>query len=653
MGITSMKLLSLRLRNFKGLSEFAIEPVGANLIVCGDNATGKTTISDAYHWLIDGKDSSGSADFGIKTLSQDGSEIHNLNHEVEAEFESASGKRITLAKSYHEVWTKQRGSAEAAFTGHTTDYMVNGVPVTKGEYEAHVQSMCNPSTFRLLVNPEAFARLHWGDRRKKLMQICGDVSDDEVIGGNPSLSELPGILGDHDADAYRKIAKSSQSKINDELTLIPARIDEASRASKAVEPVVIGPLESALSQAREALTLAQSGGNIAELRKQVATWQAEQIERVNEMKGDCSSEYDEAAAKAQAAARALAGRQDDLDSLHRKYDQHICDLEAEKVRRKAALDQYEAINQQVFEFSTEKVCRSCGQALPQEHLDELRAMAEAAYNAQKATDLESIIARGTAIKGKIVDLEAKAESLNSQIANVHADVQYMSEQAEVLKKAAEAKRTAPPDPSTDKKWRLLQGYIESAQYDIRRAELGEKVRIAEAQEAVDSAAEALRAAMEINARAQASQAATKRVKELDAREKEIAAQYEEFSRHLFLIEEFVRAKVAALTERINSRFRMARFKLFDIQVNGALAECCEITYQGVPWSDLNSGARVNVGLDIINTLADSEGFAPPIFIDNAESVTSIIPTAGQQVRLVVSASDPELRIESAKELALA
>ena len=95
--------------------------------------------------------------------------------------------------------------------------------------------------------------------------------------------------------------------------------------------------------------------------------------------------------------------------------------------------------------------------------------------------------------------------------------------------------------------------------------------------------------------------------------------------------------------------------MFDIQVNGALAECCETTFNGVPYSNLNNGARLNIGLDVINTLSEHYGFAPVVFIDNAESVVNILPTKGQQIRLIVSGTDKKLRVEVAerKEEAIA
>jgi len=97
---------------------------------------------------------------------------------------------------------------------------------------------------------------------------------------------------------------------------------------------------------------------------------------------------------------------------------------------------------------------------------------------------------------------------------------------------------------------------------------------------------------------------------------------------------------------------MARFKLFETQVNGALAECCETTFNGVPYGNLNNGARLNIGLDIINTLSEHYGFAPVVFIDNAESVVNILPTKGQQIRLIVSGADKKLRVEVAERESL-
>jgi vacuolar-type H+-ATPase subunit I/STV1 len=148
------------------------------------------------------------------------------------------------------------------------------------------------------------------------------------------------------------------------------------------------------------------------------------------------------------------------------------------------------------------------------------------------------------------------------------------------------------------------------------------------------------------ARVEQYNAGMERIQELKEQEKELAREYEKLESELYLTEQFIRTKVNLLEEKINSRFKLARFKLFDQQINGGVVECCETLYQGVPYSGgLNNAARINVGLDIINTLSEHYGFTAPIFIDNREAVTKLIETKSQVISLVVSEPDKKLRVE--------
>lgn len=128
-----MKLLRLTLSNFKGVKQFILQANGHDAQIYGDNATGKTTLYDAFLWLLFDKDSQNKKDFAIKTLASDGSELHGLEHSVEGKFD-LDGRIVTLTKSYMEQWTKKRGSAEKTFTGHTTDYFID----TGREHPVHV-----------------------------------------------------------------------------------------------------------------------------------------------------------------------------------------------------------------------------------------------------------------------------------------------------------------------------------------------------------------------------------------------------------------------------------------------------------------------------------------------------------------------------------
>ena len=134
-----------------------------------------------------------------------------------------------------------------------------------------------------------------------------------------------------------------------------------------------------------------------------------------------------------------------------------------------------------------------------------------------------------------------------------------------------------------------------------------------------------------------------RIADLEAKEKDLAKAYEDQQRIIYLCEEYTKTYVDMVSDKINQVFSLAKFKLFERQINGGIAEACEVTIDGVPYGDLNSAAKINAGLDVINSLSEKLDLKVPVFIDNAESVNKLIETDTQLVRLAVS-KDKELKI---------
>jgi hypothetical protein len=134
-----------------------------------------------------------------------------------------------------------------------------------------------------------------------------------------------------------------------------------------------------------------------------------------------------------------------------------------------------------------------------------------------------------------------------------------------------------------------------------------------------------------------------RIKELETQEKNLAQQISELEGNEFVIDNFIKAKVDMLEDRINALFKYAKFKLFEVQINGGLLPCCETIYKGVPYSSLNKAATINIGIDIINTLCKFHEVNAPIFCDNAEAVNELTTTNSQLIRLLVTL-DKELKI---------
>lgn len=634
-----MKLMKLTLKNFKGIKDFTLETNGKNVNVFGDNSTGKTTIFDAFTWLLYDKDSKNKKDFEVKTLDGSGKHIHNLDHEVEGIFEVNDGKQITLKKVFAEKWTKKRGSATEEFTGHTTDYFVDGVPVKKNEYDGKIAEIADEEIFKLLTNPTYFnEHIHWQERRRILLEICGDITDDEVIASDPSLSKLPEILLGRKLEDHRKVIAANRAEINKELEKIPVRIDETHRSlpdiTISADPNKAQELKKTIQEKQQELARIENGGELAERKKQYREVEAEIMRLQTEYKKEIETQVE-------AKLKEIKSLQDKSFELQQKTkvanpDPYISALENSigQLRQK-----WFEIDSQ--EFTDSGICPTCKQPLPPEQIEETKT----SFNFVKAEKLEQISAEG---KEKNALLEKEKAAFNERIkqaGKAKEELKKVEDAIGVLKNGIDSLRleTYFTPELTQKKQDLEQAI---ANLESGNIETKEKI-----QQEIQTLQNELDEIERAKARKEQYDAGMKRIEELKEQEKELAKAFEKLESEMYLTEQFIRTKVNLLESKINSRFKLARFKLFDQQINGGLSEVCEALFNGVPYSGgLNNAARINVGLDIINTLSEHYGFTAPIFIDNAEAVTQLIDTRGQQIRLIVSEQDKALRIVAHQEL---
>lgn len=641
---------SIALRNFKGIRELTVLTGGNDLSVFGDNAAGKTTIADSVCWLFWDKDSHGRKDFEVKTVDpRTGEPFHRLEHSVEIEIETPEGERVTLKRCYQEDWVKQRGAAKETFNGHKNLYWVNGVPTgTEQLFRAKINGLCAEELFRDLTDPFRFADgLTWQKRRAKLLEICGDVTDSDVIASNPELAPLPEILGQHTVEDYRKIVASKRTEINKQVQAIPVRIDELNRVINALAPVEgvpdTGAILDKLSSLRDKRSSLLSGGGSAEATKRLREAESELLGIQNQALsdrqkalGDRVTTVQQRSSEFETAKRKCATAQGDIETLQSRLDR----MESE---RQILLGQHREIS--LRELKSDDSCPSCGQPLPAEKV----AAAKEKFNAKKASDLEANVAQGRALKQQMDGVRAgivnAEEALEEAMGEADKTRQALASASEALESAQSG--WTPNAEAVNAESEAVRK-IDSIKAEIAAMAGSAATAINEVNQEISEWEAKLAIAQKAVTEHEQREASGSRIKELEDEETRLQAEAERLEHHLYLTEQFVRAKVSLLTDRINSKFSMARFKLFNQLVNGALEECCEVMDDdGVPYGSLNHGSRVNLGLDIVNTLARHYGFAPPVIIDNAESVTSLLPTEGQQIRLVVSAADKTLRFEQA------
>ncbi|MEK4994501.1 hypothetical protein [Paenibacillus sp. FSL H7-0918] len=648
----------LTLRNFKGIKELVLAANGGDADVYGDNATGKTTMFDGFVWLLFGKDSQNKADFEIKGLDGAGKVLqHKLEHEVEGVF-LIDGRRRTFRRVFSEKWTKKRGSATDAFEGHETNYFLDGVPVKKGEYTAEVDFIIKEDLFKLLTSPSYFnEQLKKEERRKTLLEVCGDLTDAEVIHGNKELASLPGILGDHDLESHKKVISSRCTVINKEIKELPVRISEVQRQMPDVAELDeellkedIAILRNRVESGEAELSRILSGGEVAVKEKRLREIEGELIDIKSRMQSNVLDK--------------LALKRDEVNRMHNELDKYRRTVEDKEQRikqnerlvtdRRQEADrlrtEFAELKSLTFEYPEghDSNCPACGQSLPEDQIKAAHDKAEAEFNRRLAERKERInnsgkaaVAEAQKFEQEIIRLREEIEGLTSTLQTLQAEVASADEQLTVL-------RTGVKDPATDPEYAKKQTEAAQVKQQI------EVLRTSGEDAAATTRSEIRQQRAEIEemerdlAKFDGVRRAQMRVVELEKQERELAAEYERLQHELFLCEEFTKTKVSMLDAKINSKFKLARFRLFEDQINGGIKEVCDTLYKGVPYDGgLNNAARINVGLDIINTLGAHYGFSAPIFVDNAEAVTRLIDTDAQVIRLVVSEKDKKLRIETA------
>lgn len=649
-----MRLISLHLENFKGVKEFKFQPNGKSMLILGENATGKTTVFDAFQWLLTGKDSLDQAagNFEIKTITAMNGEVaHGIAHSAEAVFDLENGDILKLKKVYAEKYTKKRGASRAELTGHVTDHYIDDVPRSQREFQAVVAEMADEKLFRLLTNVRYFNEgLSWQDRRRILLDAFGDVSDAEVIASDPQLADLSDLLGKRTVEDWRKIAATDKTRLNKELTEIPARIDEAGKSKADVGEATRVTLENelVLLQAERKAKMeerqrVESGGEIAAKTKALR-----EIEGKLQALTNTHSQLISAAAEAwdqktRAISQRRIGFEQEKASLESLKSSMLYEINSYESAMADLREKWNTRNAETFEFSLDPVCPACGQDLPEERVSAVREKALGDFNQNKSTDLASIRANGHRLKDEVEKIQKAKEGVLVRLTEIDESLHELNKELMEFKDRPSATPVETPEQKADRETlEAGKAILEGAIAELR---LGNHDALSELDKTVSEIDRLVAVKQSVLAQIDGNYRIDKRIRELSQQLKTLAAEFEKIEAGMFLTDLFVRKKVAMIDEKINSLFPSVRFKMGEFQINGAYNDqMCEATINGVPYRNLNEAARIAAGCEVAEVLSEHFGVWLPRWIDGAESIISIPPSKGQIIVLVVSKGHPRLTV---------
>ena len=668
-----IKLISLELENFKNHRYLKLDFNGRNASIFGDNATGKTGVYDSMMWALFSKDSSGNGEKNIevKPLDAEGNVIdHDAMTAVTVAF-AVNGEEIVLRRTLREKWETKRGSTEAVYTGNTSDYFIDGVPCKRNAFQDKVNELVDEDTFRMLTNTSHFAAgISWQERRKVLFQVAGVMDDGMILATDQQFEPLVEAMGRLGVEDYKRKLLSEKKQYTGVKSELPARISECEKTiqdiqdldfagAKAQVEELNGKLEGVNSrmaairnnsavqnkelEIREEkirLNGLEAENNAHRLSQQMAL---ESLERENRAYRDSQkSGVDIPALKAGVNTKRLHVELKSGQAEREKN--YIAGLEQEVAQLR---QDWMTVNGEAFTVGN---CPTCGQALPAEALKN----AKDTFEAGKQRRLDSITRQAGSHAQSIEAAKERLKAIQEEIARFETNIQEQEEfiaEAEANTKPIEdlpdyAERKKPVTDMADyaQRKKAIQDAIEKLTdelFDLRnnsevamRPLMLEKAEIERAildQQVIISKESVLAYAKERVA--QLREDALKAAEKLDGIEQ-----------MLWLIDEYSRYKTRFVEDSINGLFRIARFRLFREQANGGIEDRCDVMHEGVPYIGVNNGMKINLGIDIINTLGAAYGVRVPLFVDNAESVTCLEASASQIIRLVVSENDKELRV---------
>ena len=657
---------SIHIENFKGIKMLDVTFSGKTKI-SGQNAVGKTTIFDAFTWLLFNKNSSGEEKFNVRPLNE-GIRVDNVEIKVSAILD-VDGKEVELSKTQKQNWVKKRGTDTAVLQGNVNSFEIDGYPKSEADFKAYVSELAqSEEMFKMLTNPQYFSSLKWKDQRDILMKLVSEVSDVELAQTDakyaPLLSELEKAPSTDDIRAKFSKALNEWKKKQAE---IPVRIDEAMKSKVdidvAEQELAKTDLETKIADIDAKIK--DSDGVMMELGREEMQLQFDMSGIMQTMNRDLTNRRSEIEAELRDLQNEIKRFADTIALKERRVSENETVISNADSERKRLGEEYNAETAKAFDefpylFDESKwvfdenstVCSLCGQKLPEDKIEQLKADFESRkrkaksdaeeklksekirFDTEKRTVLNRLVDIGTERKNLITKLRDENAKVKEEIKSLKEQ-----EQEDIAKKEKICQQLSSIPEIAD--------YLQNEEYVKMKARHDEVLVEIEKMNAngENAAVESLKSEKEeiqarlydvnkIIAKASMNVEIDERISELQTEQKEIGQKVADQEHILYLLEEFIRFKLNKVSESINSHFKTVKFKLFDMQLNGGMKDCCECTVGGVPYSSLNSGHKIVAGLDIIRSLSELYGVSAPIFVDNAESLTSEQTMRSQLILLI-------------------
>nr|DAF92513.1 MAG TPA: chromosome partition protein [Siphoviridae sp. ctNLX12] len=679
-----MILKSLHIENFKGVKDKTYE-FGKTTRISGMNRRGKTTIGAAWYWLISDKNYELVSNPNIRPDN-----VEDCIPTVTANV-GVDEKEITLSKMQKRKVGKPDKNGVSKIT-ITNTYEINSVPKTERDFKAYLEELgFEFDKFLICSHPNVFTKdlslkKKQDEMRKSLFAMASAKTDLEIAQMNKETADVAKLLESYKFEEIEAMNNASKKKAVDQLDAIPNQIIGLESAK-----VDVDVAEQELAKADLARRIAECDKKIAGADHSLDELRDKEMRLQLDISGITQTMNRELSNRRYEIDADLCGCEDELKHLEQtislKENQIVgnekaitdADAERKKIGEKYNAEYAKAFDEAPYLFDESKwvfdenstVCSLCGQKLPEDKIEQLKADFESRKEKAKADAEEKLKAKrfkfdtdkkvelnrlntiGTEKKELITELTKKNADLNTEIDALKKQEQdAIAKKEELSKQLSEIPSEA--DYTQNEDYVKLKAERDKVLADIEKLESDGadkvvtdlKVEKADLQSQLD----------EVNSII-AQAANNVRIDEQIAEKRQDQRKYEQAKadaeKILYQLKEVSKRKNGLLVEEINQHFGIVRWKLFDFQKNGEYKEVCiptvldeETGIYKVFGDTTNTGREIEAKIDICNSFQKFFNMYVPIFLDGAESINDeYVPAVDTQLILLTVTEDKQLKVE--------
>jgi len=660
-----IELLNLILNNFKGVQHFELAVDGQDAVVSGSNGSGKTSLFDAWLWLLFDMDSRGSKGADASKTTKGTDFVHNLVHEVVATI-SVDGKTVTLRKALTENWVKKRGEETQTFSGNVSNYWIDDVPTQLKDYSAYINALIPADLFKIISDPLYFSeQMKWQDRLSMLVEISGGISEEDVARGDRALESLLVKMGDKNFSDFKKMTQERIRLINNEIDSIPARIDEQKRSIPAAADYYqtekdLKAAETTMQTLNaEELSVKDAMKPLMQMHDKVFRLTRDKEAMIDLVLKEGNASRTAKSEKLQLLVAEQRQSGSKKESLQYGIEKANARIESLTENNKSLRLDFSDIREEITKHNTDEFtppaldedrCQTCGQKLPSDMIDskieELRTDYET-KRLSKVTSLEEQLKRvQSAGKDNTTSIQALQSQIEADTALLRQADEHdtaVSAQIELLRKETlETPVMLPAQAGQDLRVQVIDQQILELNIKLAATSEDRSEELALSKKTIQSEIDRCKSvlyAREMTVKAQ------QRIADLEIDLKAKGTTKTSLEGDIFQCERFVRARTEKLEGKINGMFTKVGFKLFAEQVNGGLSETCEAVVNNTTFSKANTAGQINAGMDIIRTISKYKEIYVPVFVDHLESINDLLPLSSQVISLLVS-RDADLQVST-------